>query len=133
MMHPAAKPYDHGVMKALANLSSNIKTACQGKDSTVSADQYYATDADAYVIGEPCIMCSMALVHSRVRRVFMIEATENIELSKRASYVTARDCRNYWTGGLTASRQNDACNGLQWVRCLNHHFLVYCVRLETGS
>ena len=33
-------------------------------------DNYYLTGYDLYIFREPCIMCAMALVHSRVRRVF---------------------------------------------------------------
>ena len=34
---------------------------------------YLFNDCDVYVKIEPCFMCSMALVHSRVRRVFFNE------------------------------------------------------------
>lgn len=31
---------------------------------------YYCSNLDLYIAMEPCIMCAMALVHSRIRRVF---------------------------------------------------------------
>ena len=33
-------------------------------------ENYYLTGYDLIIYREPCIMCAMALVHSRVRRVF---------------------------------------------------------------
>ena len=61
---------------------------------------YLCTNYDCYVTREPCLMCSMALVHSRIRRVFF----------------------------GSVNRQNGAlesqCN-LHFVRELNHHFQVF--------
>ena len=41
-----------------------------------STKQYLLNNLDVYLKTEPCIMCSMALVHSRVNRVFYIKENE---------------------------------------------------------
>ncbi|KAG8341689.1 Cytidine and deoxycytidylate deaminase zinc binding region [Trypanosoma vivax] len=52
------------VLKQLARLQSGDQTECG------SSSPYLANNLDLVVSHEPCVMCSMALVHSRVRRVF---------------------------------------------------------------
>lgn len=61
---------------------------------------YLASGLDLYVSHEPCVMCSMALVHSRVERVFF--AVPN----------TAH-------GGLAT------CFHVHLIESLNHHFSVF--------
>lgn len=39
-------------------------------DSDVTAQPYICTGYDLYVTREPCLMCAMALVHSRIGRIF---------------------------------------------------------------
>ncbi|KAL7735616.1 hypothetical protein ACLKA6_002506 [Drosophila palustris] len=74
-------------------------------DPVTSADNlskygpYLCTGYDIYLLREPCLMCAMALVHSRVKRIFFLEQSEN--------------------GALTTSFQ------LHSVKELNHHYEVF--------
>jgi tRNA-specific adenosine deaminase 3 len=62
---------------------------------------YLCTGFDAYVVAEPCLMCAMALVHSRARRVVFC----------------APDAAR---GALGGSGRR-----LHAERSLNHHYVVY--------
>ncbi|ALC41736.1 CG10927 [Drosophila busckii] len=64
---------------------------------------YLCTGYDVYLLREPCLMCAMALVHSRVRRIFFLDC-----------------CKN---GALIS------CFKLHTIKELNHHYEVFHIIL----
>lgn len=103
-------PLDHIVMKAINEISIEInnyrKTKHRNNKKKIKSNwfdevnTYLLTGMDVYLNIEPCIMCSMALVHSRVRRVFF-----NTSLNNK--------------GGLISKQRLHCC------KKLNHHFRVF--------
>ena len=65
-------PLNHAIMLLLKELPSvlpaNSAAAFEEQD-TDEEEQYYAKMYDVYITHEPCTMCCMALVHSRIRRL----------------------------------------------------------------
>jgi tRNA-specific adenosine deaminase 3 len=94
---PQQQPHvvmEHPVMHALKQLAAaheqrqlhekNTISVCGGEERGAAhqakgetrhvdhARPYLANDLDLYVTHEPCVMCAMALVHSRIRHVFFL-------------------------------------------------------------
>ncbi|GAB9464280.1 Subunit of trna-specific adenosine-34 deaminase [Globisporangium polare] len=69
------------------------------------AESYLCTDYDVFVDREPCVMCAMALVHSRARRVVFAN-------------LNASD------GALASAHR------LHTIKSLNHHYRVFHLRLD---
>jgi tRNA-specific adenosine deaminase 3 len=85
---------DHGAIRALAVASKRAP----------ATGSYLCTGLDVYSFLEPCVMCAMAMVHSRVGRLFYCQ-------------------RNPDFGGIESQAQ------VHSNPRLNHHFLAYRLRL----
>ncbi|CAD2216211.1 Cytidine and deoxycytidylate deaminase zinc-binding region/MafB19-like deaminase, putative [Angomonas deanei] len=104
---------EHPVMHALKKLSEDNKSAVDAEadsrkrsrekeEGGVGSQTYLANDLHLYVTHEPCVMCAMALVHSRIKTVFFA-------------------FENKTSGGLLS------CYHLHTLSSLNHHFQsFYC-------
>jgi len=73
-------PLNHPIMLLLNQLPTllpgNVSAAALGYNSLDEEEQYYAHMYDVYITHEPCTMCCMALVHSRIRRLIFWKSTK---------------------------------------------------------
>jgi tRNA-specific adenosine deaminase 3 len=108
-------PIKHAVMCVIDEVAKTQGGGAWNSETTSriskisSADKtgpYLCTGYDLYVTREPCVMCAMALVHSRVKRVFF-------------------GCKSInGSGGLAGKVR------IHHLKNINHHFEVYTGVLE---
>ena len=95
----------HSAVPASAGASSGA-VACTASSPEAAGKEpplqksYLCTGFDCYVVHEPCVMCAMALVHARLRRVIY----------------ALPDCKSGALGGALR---------LHAQRSLNHHYHAY--------
>ncbi|KAF8771665.1 putative inactive tRNA-specific adenosine like protein [Argiope bruennichi] len=98
--HVSHKPFSKEEME---DKIAKIKESNPDKDAVKTALPYLCTGYDIYVSREPCVMCAMALVHSRIRRVFYAHRSPRGALESQ--------CKLHLQDGL------------------NHHYEVFRVQL----
>lgn len=62
-----------GSLETLTSSSNNSSTSTLGTDLDASDKNYLCLNLHVYTTHEPCAMCSMALVHSRIGKLFYIQ------------------------------------------------------------
>lgn len=92
------------VKTAIENRQMSMDTN-ENSDNLVKFGPYLCTGYDVYLWKEPCVMCSMALTHSRIRTIFFHETQS--------------------TGAVCSLTK------LQSVKALNHHFQVFHITDES--
>lgn len=94
--HAPKTPLDHCVMRAIEDVSTKARA------SELDASQYLCTGYHVILKKEPCFMCAMALVHSRVASVTFVELD-----AQHGALSSATDCK--------------------WMQSCNHRYQVYRV------
>lgn len=92
------------------SLTPSSQTECNGPQNqdNKSGRPYLCTGYDCYVLQEPCIMCAMALTHSRIRRVVYVHS-DSIQ------------------GALGGAFR------LHSKASLNHHLQVFRIKNDSGT
>jgi len=72
--------------------TSDANADCISSEKTVEMSQGYLLNSyDVYLTHEPCLMCAMGLVHSRVRRVFFNQLSSTGALGTLAKLHTIQE------------------------------------------
>ncbi|CCK69686.1 Tad3p KNAG_0C05880 [Huiozyma naganishii CBS 8797] len=69
--NPSYNMLDHSIMRGIRKVAERQKANAFNK--TFTGTTYLCVDYDVYTTHEPCSMCAMALIHSRVKRCIFIK------------------------------------------------------------
>ncbi|KAI5969992.1 TAD3 [Candida margitis] len=109
-------PSQHSVMKAIDAIARNENN--QRKDGKQERG-YLCTDMIVYTTHEPCVMCSMALVHSRIVRCTYLKPVSPGGGMESSYYLGDLDGLNWkfqiwrWLGEPELSRLNEAVDNVR--------------------
>lgn len=95
----------------------NPKASKKVSDSEARTQPYICSLYDLYVTREPCVMCAMALVHSRIGRVFYGSASANGALGTKFKIHTRKDLNHHFE--VYRGVLSKQCEDLNSVKKLN--------------
>lgn len=75
---------------------SSSESFRNGSNSKETGQPYICTGYDLYVTREPCVMCAMALVHSRINRVFYGAASADGALGTKYKIHCQKDLNHHF-------------------------------------
>ncbi|XP_055374093.1 probable inactive tRNA-specific adenosine deaminase-like protein 3 [Condylostylus longicornis] len=88
--------------KIIKEMVGNVPNNCNdfyGEDEQNNLEKYgpyLCTGYDIYFLKEPCLMCAMALIHSRARRIFFVESTNDGALKTCTKLHTAKGLNHHY-------------------------------------
>lgn len=111
-------PLKHGVIEAIARVSvlRTLDRVLPSTDTSTNGSDYLLTSLSLFSLYEPCVYCTMALVHSRVSEVYFLLPSPGRGACSGAHLPDAAKCDAGHNGGIYA---------LQEQKGLNHSFAVW--------
>ncbi|KAH3678149.1 hypothetical protein WICMUC_001665 [Wickerhamomyces mucosus] len=76
----SSQPLEHSIMSCIETITSQ-----QRKNDHDNTEQYLLNDITIYTTHEPCSMCCMALIHSRIQRLIYLEPSIGTGALKQSS------------------------------------------------
>lgn len=117
---------------------SNLSTAQDDRGRPVDPENplsslgYLCTGKDIFLIREPCWMCGMSLVHSRLSRVFILKKDDEnrgsiFGHSGGTDNTVFLKSNNPFTPDAISmiAKENEQNIGIMSIRSLNHHYRVF--------
>lgn len=89
-------PMNHSIIQCINDIA---KVELERRSSDHTSNKYLCLNYDVYTTHEPCTMCAMALLHSRIRRVVYIKpspVTGAFGISSRCGYMIHLSCKLNW-------------------------------------
>ncbi|SCU82374.1 LADA_0C04808g1_1 [Lachancea dasiensis] len=73
----STSPLDHSIMRGITSVATLELERKSSPNARLQDETYLCLNFDVYTTHEPCSMCAMALIHSRIKRCIFLKRMEN--------------------------------------------------------